>query len=150
MNYKINRRVKIREVGIIIQSQLFWLGASLDGVIFDKNIQEIGLLEIKCPRNKRNLSIESIITDKTFYIALSKDKKTYLKKEHHFGYYTQIQAALGLAGLKWCHFVVYVYSGMIIVKVDFDRDYFQSVIDKMNHYYKDYYINEILSRANSE
>ena len=29
-------------------------------------------------------------------------------------------------------------SGMIIVKVDFDRDYFQSVIDKMNHYYKDY------------
>ena len=150
MNYKINRPVKIREAGIIIQSQLFWLGASPDGVIFDKKIQEIGLLEIKCPYNKRNLSIESIITDKTFYIALSKDKKPYLKKEHHFGYYTQIQVAMGLAGLKWCQFVVYVYSGMIIVKVDFDRDYFQSVIDKINHYYKDYYINELLSRANSE
>ena len=38
---------------------------------------------------------------------------------------------------------------MIIVKVDFDRDYFQSVLDKMNHY-KDYYKNELLSRANSE
>ena len=38
---------------------------------------------------------------------------------------------------------------MIIVKVDFDRDYFKSVIDKMNDYYKDYYINELLSRANS-
>ena len=91
MNYKINRPVKIRETGIIIQSQLFWLGSSPDGVIFDKKIQE----------NKRNLSIESIITDKTFYIALSKDKKPYLKKEHHFGYYTQIQVAIGLAGLKW-------------------------------------------------
>ena len=55
---------------------------------------------------------------------------------------------MGLAGLKWCHFVVYI--GMIIVEVDFDRYYFQSVIDKMNHYYKDYYINELLSRANSE
>ena len=42
MNYKINRPVKIREAGIIIQSQLFWLGASPDGVIFDKKIQEIG------------------------------------------------------------------------------------------------------------
>ena len=35
MNYKLNRPVKIREAGIITQSQLFWLGAS-DGVIFDK------------------------------------------------------------------------------------------------------------------
>ena len=78
MNYKINRPVKIREAGIIIQSQLFWLGASPDGVIFDKKIQQIGLLEIKCPHNKRNLSIESIITDKTFYIAFSKDKKTHI------------------------------------------------------------------------
>ena len=104
------------------------------GLFLTKKNQEIGLLEIKCPYNERNLSIESIITDKTFYIALNKDKKPYLKKEHHFGYYTQIQVAMGLAGLKWCHFVVYVYSGMIIVKVDFGRDYF----------------NELLSRANSE
>ena len=42
INYKLNRPVKIRETGIIIQSQLFWLGASPDGVIFDKNIQETG------------------------------------------------------------------------------------------------------------
>ena len=57
-----------------------------------------------------------------------------------------------LAGLKWCHFAVYIYSGMIFVKVDFDRDYFKSVIDKikMNDYYKDYYINELLSRASSQ
>ena len=32
---------------------------------------------------------------------------------------------------------------MIIVKVDFDRDCFKSVIEKMNGYYKDYYINEL-------
>ena len=61
---------------------------------------------------------------------------------------------MGLAGLKWCHFVVYTYSGMIIVKVDFDRDYFKSFIDNllflMNDYYKDYYINELFNRANSE
>ena len=100
------------------------------GLFLIKKIQEIGLLEIKCPHNKRNLSIESIITDKTSYIALNKNK-------HHFGYYTQIQVVMGLAGLKWCHSVVYVYSGMITVKVDFDRDYFKSVTDKMNDYYKD-------------
>ena len=57
---------------------------------------------------------------------------------------------MGLAELKRCHFVVYVYSRMIIVKFDLDRGYFKSVFDKMNHYYKDYYINELLNRANSE
>ena len=57
---------------------------------------------------------------------------------------------MGLAGLEWCHFVVYVYSGMIIVKVAFNRDYFKYVIDNMNNYYKDYYINELLSRVNNE
>ena len=110
---------------------IFWFYASPDGVIFDKKFQEIGLLEITFPYNKKNLHIESIITKKTFYIALNKDKKPYLKEEHHFGYYSQIEVAMGLAGLKWCHFVVYVHNGMIIVKVDFGRDYFKSVIDKM-------------------
>ena len=38
MNHKLSRPVKIREAGIIIQSQLFWLGTSPDGVIFDKKI----------------------------------------------------------------------------------------------------------------
>ena len=73
-----------------------------------------------------------------------------MKKEHQFVYYTQIQVAMGLAGLNWCHFVAYVYSGMIIVKVDSDRDYLKSVIDKINDYYKNYYINEFLIKANSE
>ena len=39
---------------------------------------------------------------------------------------------------------------MIIVKVGFDRDYFKSLTDKINDYHKDYYINKLLSRANSE
>ena len=39
---------------------------------------------------------------------------------------------------------------MIIVKADFDRDYFKSVIEKMNDYYRNYYIDELLTRADSE
>ena len=50
------------------------------GLFLTKKIQETGLLEIKCPRNTRNISTESIITDKTFYIALNKDKKTIFKE----------------------------------------------------------------------
>ena len=44
-----------------------------------------------------DLSIQSSITDKKFYIAFNIHKKTYLKKENR---YTQIYVAMGLAGLK--------------------------------------------------
>ena len=90
MNNELNRPVKTREAGIIIQRQLSRLGASPDGVIFDNKIHKIGLLEIKCAPNKKNLSTESIITDKKFCIALNKAKKSCLKKKHRFCYYNQI------------------------------------------------------------
>ena len=41
MSYKLNRPVEIRGAGIIIQSRLFWLGASPDGVIFDKKFNKL-------------------------------------------------------------------------------------------------------------
>ena len=92
------------------------MGATPDGVIFDKqNIPHIGLLEIKRPYTKRNSSIEDIVNDNKFFIGLTPDGKPYLKKGHQFGYYTQVQITMGLAGLEWCHFVVYVYNGLIII-----------------------------------
>ena len=63
-------------------------------------------------------------------LLTKKFKLLYLDKEHHIDYFTQIQVAIGLAGLKWCHFVAYIYKGMIIAKADSDRDYFKSIIGK--------------------
>ena len=39
---------------------------------------------------------------------------------------------------------------MTIVEVDFDRDYFKYVTKKINDFYKDYYTDELLSKANKE
>lgn len=147
MNYRLHRSTKIKEAGLIIQSHIFWLGASPNEIILDKNTQEIGLIEIKCPYSKRNYSVSVMVNDKSFYIALDKEKKPYLKKDHQYGYFTQIQVATGLAGLKWCHFVVYVYEGIVIVKVEFDKEYFNSVIEKMNTFYKDYYLDNLLHKS---
>ena len=84
--------------------------------LLTKKIQEIGLLEIKCPHNKRNLSIESMITDKMFYIAINKDKKPYLRKEHQPN-----SSCNGTGWVKMVSLCCLLYSGMIIVKVDFER-----------------------------
>ena len=59
-----------------------------------------------------------------------------MRKEHEVDYYAQIHVAKGLTKSKCCHFIVYVHSGMIIVKVDFDRGYFKSVIEKMKYVFE--------------
>ena len=51
---------------------------------------------------------------------------------------------MGLAGLTWCHFIVYVYKGVIIVKVDFDEQYFFEVVKSLDKFYKDYFIPHLI------
>ena len=100
-----------------------------------KEIEEIGLLEIKWPYNEKNPPIESIITDKHFILPLTKIKS------HIWTRNTTLVTTAKL-NLQWDWLgssdvtVVYVYNGMIIVKADFGRDYFKSVIDKMGVLHK--------------
>ena len=75
INSKLKKPVKIRAAGIIIQSQIFDWVLALMGLFLAKEIQEIGLLEIKCSHNKINPSIKNIITGKKFYIVFNRDKK---------------------------------------------------------------------------
>ena len=69
MNYKLNRPVKIREAGIIIQSQLFWLGASPDEVSFDK-------------KNRRNSLIRDQMRSNVFIIREIYPLKVLLLTKH--------------------------------------------------------------------
>ena len=123
-----------------------------DRVIGDKKNQEIGLLQIKCPYNMRPLSIQRSITDETFYIALNRHKKIF-KEGTSLWLLDPNSSRNGTTWVKMvsiCHFVAYINRGIITVKADFDKDYFKFVAEKINNYYKCYYINEYLSRANSE
>ena len=75
MNYKLNRPVKIGKARIIIQSQLFWLGPSPDGVIFDKINQEMGLLEINVLTTRDISLLKVLLLTKHFILLLTKKKK---------------------------------------------------------------------------
>ena len=112
----------MEDVGFCVQPSLPWLGASPDGLIVYKgSTMEPGLLEIKCPYTKRNWSPNELVADKKLYIARNNADELFLKSEHSSRYYTHIQIAVSLTDLKWCHFVVYVYSGLIRANVNFDQ-----------------------------
>jgi len=110
MNLKLKRNIKVRETGIVIQPKLFWLAASPDGFVIDENTdKKYGLIEIKCPASKKNISVHELVQDPNFYVYLDNGKPT-LKKTHSNGYYSQIQLAMGLSGIKFCDFIVYTYK----------------------------------------
>ena len=74
-----------------------------------------------------------IVLDESFYVGLE-DGKPYLKKEYHFGYYTQIQLALGLAQVKKCYFIAYTFQGIILCEVPYDNKHFLDVMSKLNDF----------------
>ena len=144
LKYKLKRDVHIRETGLVVQPSLFWLGASPDGLIIDKTDNVgIGLIEIKCPKSKKNSTPLQLVEDKSFYIELQ-DEKPVLKKKHANGYYSQIQMAMGLTGAQYCDFIVYTFKGLVVIRVPFDNDYFVSLAIKLNMFYKKYFLPKLL------
>ena len=140
MNYSLKNNISVRETGIVIQPNLYWLAASPDGLVFDN--AEFGLIEIKCPYSKREWAPEEMLQDEKFYVKLF-EGKPILKQGHSSGYYTQIQMDMGLCGLKFCDFVVYTFKGMIISRTLFDEHFFISLVERLNLFYKDYMLPNI-------
>ena len=66
-NMKILWNIFHREAGFVTQPLLFWLSASPNGSIYDKEYSDHpGLLKIKCPSDRRNSSAADLLNDQSF------------------------------------------------------------------------------------
>lgn len=115
------------------------MGGSPDGVVSDNcDIDDDGLLEVKCPFKYRDYLIKDIIelekinnSLKTFY--LTEDLK--INPKHH--YYSQIQGCLHAANRDWCDFVVWTTKDVLIIRVLRDFEWATchlSVIEQFYYY----------------
>ena len=127
--------VLVRETGSVIPQPLFWLAASLDGLVAYQTSDKKLLLEIKCSHKKRHMSPIDLAQDLNFYVNLENGKPV-LKGSLSTGYYSQIHLAMELSGFDTCDFVVYTFKGLIIVRTEFDVSYFDTLIQKLNSFYK--------------
>jgi len=82
------------------------------------------------------------VQDPNFYVYLDNGKPT-LKKTHSNGYYSQIQLAMGLSGIKFCDFIVYTYKGIIIARTQFDKIYFDELLEKLTIFYINYILPKL-------
>ena len=122
MRLKLRHFVLVCETGLVIQPSLLWLAASSDGLAANQTSDE------KLHTKRHMLPIELV-----------------QKKAHSTGYYSQIQLAMGYSGFDTCDFVVYTFKGLIIVRTEFDVSYFDSLIQKLNSFYKKIMLSRIVS-----
>ena len=53
--------------------------------------------------------------------------------------------AMGLYQITFCDFIVYTFDGMIIIRTQFDEDYFFSLMQKLNSFYKDFMLPKLVT-----
>ncbi|KAK3921443.1 hypothetical protein KUF71_001223 [Frankliniella fusca] len=92
----------VAETGLLVRSELPWLGFSPDGVVLSENRVPLKLLEIKCPKAGKTMS-SSLFAEMNALQVL--DKNGNMKVKHR--YHGQVQLGLLLLGLEVCDFINY-------------------------------------------
>ena len=135
---------EVVEVGLYINSDTPYIGASPDGIV-KCDCHEPRALEIKCPFAYAN-GIINWETDKKFVL----DKDGNIKEKHQ--YYIQIQVQMLLTGYNSCDLIIYSPksngSTSKIVNVPRNEETIQQFLQKAKRVFFDKILPEIVSRKN--
>lgn len=134
--YKLDRGVTIYPVGLCVNPGISVLGASPDGLVWDPDVEQWGLAEMKALAKamKEGLTVKE---------AISKRMVPYLKdgvlKSNHKNN-LQIQGQLAITGLKWCDLVVDCgCEHPMVQRVLFDEQIWKDMLPKLHSFHAAYY-----------
>ena len=138
--------------GLHLMPERSFLGATSDGKVVCTSVDTscTGCLEIKCPYSIENtvtieLSPDDIAREfgDKFFMKKGDDGNLHLPSDHQ--YYSQVQGEMAIIGVEWCDFVVYSNGCVIVDRILADLDYWNNLMEKLEHFYVTHVIPEILS-----
>ena len=131
--------------GFVVHPQECWLGASPDGVVNESpNEPPKGLLEIKCPFSKRDVSPKIACEDPSFYCFFSSDGSMRLKRNHQYYHQVQLQLFVCSDMYQWCDFCVYTTKGVMVERLYLDVNWIQDYVPQLRHYYVNFMLPELV------
>ena len=117
-------QITVEPSGLVLDSVNYVLGATpYDKVICDG---EMGIFEVKCTDKYKDVDPKVIchISPNSMVVA---DQKNILRINKKHSYYSQVQMQLALTCQKWRDFVLYTSKGLIIDRVPFDPNYWETL-----------------------
>lgn len=123
----------ILKCGVIIHSKMPWLCASPDGIVIENGVP-VKVLEVKCPISCQYKEICDSENKKCNVPYLEYNyNKVFLKTTHQ--YYTQCQILMYCTGLNQCDLLVYNTIDPIVVTVEKNDSFLQTVLTRLHFFY---------------
>ena len=130
--------VKVLPCGLVVSVSYPYLAATPDGKVVDPGCTQVfGIVEVKCPLTKFNVTPLDACSDSSF--CMEADNTSCKLKESH-QYFAQVQGQMGVTGAMWCDFVVYTKKGIHVQRIQFNNDYWIQLRDKLSSYYFNHFI----------
>ena len=135
---------EFEEPGLIISRHYSWIGASLDGI---RKCQccDPTVVEIKCPFKGKDLDPKVAFLLPSVGGKKDKDGKYCLDKNHI--HYFQVQTGMTVSGLKTCDFVTYTSKGIFVVKINFNINFWETVVATVYKFYCNQIVPSFLLEA---
>jgi hypothetical protein len=125
--------IVVEEVGLVVNPDIFWLGASPDRKVIDLSEKEpYGILEVKCPYSQRDRSLEEACKDQSFYMEKGENG---MKLKRNSQYWYQVQGQLGITGASWVDFVVYPSKSFALERIQFDSECWKYMLSSLTNFY---------------
>lgn len=105
----------IKECGLFIHPQHFFIGASPDGLVNDDSV-----VEVKCPYAAKDMTIKQAVE-----LGAIKFLDTNLKLRRANPYFYQIQCQLEVTDRQFCIFVVWTTVDVLITNIKREKKFWQ-------------------------
>lgn len=127
--------LEVAHVGLVAHKARKYLAGSPDGIGINRRKDERFLIEYKAPHSlhMNKVSVQSAVEDRSFFLYVV-DGVIKLKRSHDYFY--QIQGLLEILDLEYCMLVVGGHESRCKVLVNRDRQFFISICDKLEKFYK--------------
>ena len=129
--------LKVTRAGLRLDEDYHFIGASIDGLV-ECSCCKPAILKVKCPYSIRHGTV-AVDVKKLQYLT----DDLNLKRNHT--YYYQLQTYLGVYKCKMGYFCVYTPQDVLILRINFDKEFWEKLKNDLYGYYKDYYLKDIFS-----
>ena len=133
----LHYNLKVSRAGLRLDESDHFIGASIDGLV-ECSCCESAILEVKCPYSIR----DGTVADNGKNLQYLTDD---LKLKQNHPYYYQLQTYLGVYKCKLGYFCVYTPRDVLILRIDFDENFWKNLKKDLRTYYEHHYLKDIFS-----
>ncbi|XP_049271301.1 uncharacterized protein LOC119391604 [Rhipicephalus sanguineus] len=130
------RDVELQSVGLFVNPEQPWLGASPDAIVHDPvEDPPWGCVEVKCPYSMKDADQEKLLSCQDICVSFDSLNHPALKQSHP--YFAQVMGQMAITKLQWADFVMYGENYICVQRVRFDEKVWHEMKAKLDSFYFD-------------